>query len=76
MKKLRSIMLLVITAVLLSGLSSFAGYRIGLSNGFNDGFKAGWKVGFIMGARQLFTAITGRPGEDLQVSPDKALQDK
>lgn len=76
MKTLRSIMLLVITAVLLAGLSSFAGYKIGFNNGFTNGFGAGFKTGFVVGARQLFTALTGKPGEELQFTPPKALQDK
>jgi hypothetical protein len=58
MKKLRSILLLVITAVLLTGISSFAGYKAGFGNGF--------KVGFIVGARQIFSSLTGKSPDELE----------
>lgn len=72
MKKLRSIILLLMTAVLLAALSSFAGYKVG----FGKGFEGGFKIGFIVGARQIFSALTGKSPDELQFTPPPGSQDK
>ena len=59
MRKLGKALLLIVTALLLLGMSGFAGFKLGYKNGFKDGF--------VTGAKALFTALTGEPGDKLDI---------
>ena len=74
MTKFRHILLLVVAALMLSGLSLFAGYKVGFKRGFEPGFVMGWKIGFETGAKKIFTALTGKPEDELHLDFDKNIK--